>query len=165
MAMATSTATDLLRHFLATLAYRLRTAAKDAPAGFGDFDAGYGVRTPAEVVRHMTHVISWAHVHLSDSADADPPAELPFDDELTRFHGVLAALDRDLIAHVEQTDEGVLMKLLQGPLSDAMTHAGQVAMLRRMAGLPVRGQNFAAADIRPGHVGADQSEPRRPFKK
>ncbi len=160
-----TTPTDLLRHFLASLAYRLRTAVKDAPDGFGDFDAGYGVRTPAQIVRHVTHVISWAHSHLADSADADRPAKLSFDDELTRFHGVLATLDRDLIARAEQTDEGVLMKLLQGPLSDAMTHAGQVAMLRRMAGSPVRGQNFAAADIRTGHVGVDQSEPRRPFEK
>ena len=70
---------------------------------------------------------------LSATADVGAPSELPFDDELTRFHGTMAVLDRDLIAQAGQEDGDLLMKLLQGPLSDAMTHAGQIAMLRRMA--------------------------------
>ncbi len=160
-----ATATDLLRHFLASLAYRLRTAVRDPPSGFGDFAAGYGARTPAEIVRHMTHMLRYGHRHFSASADVSPPSELPFDDELTRFHGSLAVLDRDLIEQAGREEEGVLMKLLQGPLSDEMTHAGQITMLRRMAGSPVLGQNFAAADIETGRVGADQSEPREPFEK
>ncbi len=157
-------ATTTLRHFLATLAYRFQTAVRDAPREFGDFEAGHGVRTPAHIVRHMTHLLKYSHSRFDAAADVDPPTELTFAEGVLRFHELLAVLDRDLAERPEDGDDDVLLKLLQGPLADAMTHAGQLAMLRRLAGAPVRGQSFVAADIRIGRVGADQSAPRRLFE-
>ena len=156
-------ARDVLRHFLAALAYRLQTAVRGAPAGFGDFDAGHGVRPPAAIVRHMTHVLRYAHRRFAPAADVEAPPELPFADEVTRFHETLAVVDRDLAELLDEVDEDVVLRLLQGPLVDAMTHVGQLAMLRRMAGAPIPGQSFSAADVEIGRVGADQSPPRRSF--
>lgn len=156
-------ARDVLRHFLAALAYRFQTAIRGTPPGFGDFDAGHGVRPPAEIVRHMTHVLQYAHRRFAPAADVEPPSELPFAEEVARFHEALAVVDRDLVEHLDEVDEDVVLRLLQGPLADAMTHAGQLAMLRRMAGAPIPGQSFSAADVEIGRVGPDQSPPPQPL--
>lgn len=158
-----ATTTDMVRHMLATLAYRLQTAVRGAPTGFESFDAGHGVRTPAKLIRHMSHVLKYAHRHLSADADVESPDELPFEKEVERFHELLARVDNDLKTASAWADDEILMQLIQGPLSDAMTHAGQLAMLRRLAGSPVRGQSFSAADIKAGQVGQEQSEPRKLF--
>ena len=88
----------------------------------------------------------------------EPPRERSLE------HEMLTVLDRDLVEDSSPDKDATLKKVLQGPFSDAMTHVGQVAMLRRMADSPVRGQNFEAADVETGRVGADQSEPREPFR-
>ena len=53
--------------------------------------------------------------------------------------------------------------MFQGPIADALTHIGQIGMMRRMAGAPVRGENYFKADIAAGRVGAEQSAPRFEF--
>ena len=150
----------LLQHFLAALAYRTQKALRGAPAGFGDFRIAPTSRTPHELVWHMTGVIGFARTMLHGGSFA-PPRLASFADEVARFHDTLAALHADfgntsLVASV--SDE----RLLQGPLADAMTHAGQLAMLRRLAGAPVASENFVEAAIDSGNVGPDQPDPVAP---
>lgn len=150
----------LLQHFLASLAYRTQKALRDAPVAFGEFSAGTHVRTPHELVWHMTGVIGYARTMLHGGAFV-PPRLPTFAEEIARFHELLAALHADfgdaaLTAQI--TDE----QFLQGPLSDAMTHAGQLAMLRRLAGSPVASENFVFAEIRTDNVTADQPGPAAP---
>ena len=150
----------LLQHFLAALAYRTQKALRGAPVGFGEFRAGTHVRTPHELVWHMTGVIGYARTMFT--GDRFTPHRLPsLADEIHRFHDTLAALRADLANETltaRVTDE----QFLQGPLSDAMTHAGQLAMLRRMAGSPVASENFIFATIQGDNVSANQAEPAAP---
>jgi hypothetical protein len=150
----------LLQHFLAALAYRTQKALRGAPVDFGDFRIAPTTRTPHELVWHMTGVIGFARTMLHGGRFA-PPRLAAFADEVARFHDTLAALhadlgDASLVAAL--SDE----RFLQGPLSDAMTHAGQLAMLRRLAGSPVASENFIEAAIDSSNVGADQAEPVAP---
>jgi hypothetical protein len=151
----------LLRHFLASIAYRAQKALRDAPADFGTFEAGSQVRTPAELIRHMTNVLGYARACFVDERyRAEPLSDLTA--EIARFHAMLADVARHLEAGSELygiTEE----RLLQGPLSDAMTHAGQLAMLRRLAGSPVQPENFVEAAIDPGNVGPSQPDPVTPI--
>ena len=150
----------MLTHFLAALAYRTQKALRGAPEGFADFKAGNDVRTPKELVRHMASVLGYARTFFVGGAYRPEP--LPtFSDEIERFHSML----EDLRAELESdrplnglTEE----RLLQGQLSDAMTHAGQLAMLRRLHGEPVRSENFIHAEISPENLTSDQPEPIAP---
>ncbi|MCB9871938.1 MAG: hypothetical protein H6837_18945 [Planctomycetes bacterium] len=163
--MTTNEATDpigagLLRHFLAALAYRTQKALRDAPPEFGEFRAGPNVRTPRELVWHMTGVIGYARTHFSGGVWRPEP-ESSLADEVRRFHAVLEDLARHLDAG-KAPAEFTFAQLLQGPLADAMTHAGQLAMLRRLAGSPVPPENFLLADVRADNLGAEQPPPRAP---
>ena len=150
----------MLRHFLAALAYRTQKALRGAPESFGTFQAGNQVRTPAGLVRHMTSVLGYARTFFVGGRYwPDPLPDL--DSEVARFHAMLEELGRHLAAGTElrgTTEE----RLLQGPFSDAMTHAGQLAMLRRLSGSPVRPENFVKAAVDPDNLGPDQAEPVSP---
>ena len=150
----------MLRHFLAALAYRTQKALRGAPESFGAFQAGSQVRTPADLVRHMTSVLGYARTFFEGGRYwPDPLPDL--DSEVVRFHSMLEDLARHLEAGTElkgTTEE----RLLQGPFADAMTHAGQLAVLRRLSGSPVRPENFVKADVDPGNLGPDQPEPASP---
>lgn len=150
----------LLQHFLAALAYRTQKALRDAPASYAEFDAGAMIRTPHELVWHMTGVLGYARTMFHGGV-YEPPRLPAFDDEVARFHQTLGALWRDLAdpsLTAQITDE----QLLQGPLSDAMTHVGQLALLRRLLGSPVPSENFIFAAIRSDNVGPDQPPPAAP---
>ena len=152
---------SLLRHFLAALAYRTQKALRDAPADFADYRADAGVRTPAELVRHMTSVLGYARTFFIGGQYRPEP--LPsLKEETIRFHKML----EDVAGHIEAGTplvEGMTEeRLLQGPFSDAMTHAGQLAMLRRLAGVPVPPENFILAEIIPERLGINQAEPVSP---
>jgi hypothetical protein len=150
----------LLAHFLAAIVYRTQKALRDAPPAFGTFSAGHAVRTPAELVRHMTSVLGYARTHFVGGRYwPDPLPDLAA--EVERFHAMVAAL----AGHLERGDplEGITpAQLLQGPLSDAMTHAGQLALLRRLAGVPVPPENFIEAEVSSARLGPDQAQPRSP---
>jgi hypothetical protein len=150
----------MLRHFLAALAYRTQKALRDAPEGFGDFQAGERTRTPRDLVRHMTSVLGYARTYFVGGRYWPEP--LPtLNEEIERFHAVIGTLAE----HLERGDPlfGVAPEqLLQGPFADAMTHAGQLAMLRRLAGVPVPPENFIVADIRADRLGAEQPAPISP---
>ena len=151
---------ELLCHFLAALAYRTQKALRGAPPAFSEFRAGINVRTPHELVWHMTGVIGYART-MFHGAKFAPPRLDTFEAEVARFHETLKGLQDDFAdpsLTATLTDE----QFLQGMLSDAMTHAGQLAMLRRLAGSPVASENFIYADIRRDNVTASQPEPVAP---
>lgn len=151
----------LLAHFLAALAYRTQKALRDAPADFGSFRAGDGVRTPAELVRHMTSVLGYARTHFIGGRYWPEPLD-SLQEEIDRFHEMLGLLAQHL-RNGDPLSEGMSEeRLLQGPFSDAMTHAGQLALLRRLAGAPVPPENFIVAEIEPDRLGPDQATPVSP---
>ena len=152
---------EFLRHFLAALAYRTQKALRDAPADFGDFDPGEGVRTPAALLRHMTSVLGYARTYFIGGSYRPEP--LPsLQEEIARFHAMLDDLSKHLSAGTPLLQDLTEERLLQGPFSDAMTHAGQLALLRRLYGSPVAPENFIVADIDKEKLGEEQSTPRSP---
>ena len=153
----------LLRHFLAALAYRTQKALRDAPPEFGSFQAGNDVRTPAQLVCHMTSVLGYARtLFVGGKYWPEPLPALAH--EIVRFHEMVADLARHIDAGTPLLKDTTEEQLLQGPLSDAMTHAGQLAMLRRLAGVAVPPENFVRASIDPERLGADQADPVSPDK-
>ena len=153
----------MLQHFLAALAYRTQKALRNAPADFGSFRAGEGVRTPSELVCHMTSVLGYART-LFIGGEYRPEPLPSLDAEVERFHEMLQDLGRQLDADTKLLGDISAERLLQGPFSDAMTHAGQLALLRRLAGTPVPPENFVFADIDASRLGPAQSDPLKPDK-
>lgn len=141
---------ELLRHLLATLSYRATQAISNVPSNFPELVIGREVRTPIEILRHMSHVLTYVH-SLFEPNDYGDSYEFPsgtWEWEVDRFYGVLEKLDQVFIE--SKTGDITWQQLLQGPLSDAITHVGQLTMLRRMADSPVPYDNFIKADI---HIG------------
>ncbi len=151
----------MLQHFLAALAYRTQKALRGAPDDFASFSPAEHVRTPKELVRHMTSVLGYAGTLFAGGRYyAEPLPSL--DAEIARFHAVLEDLSTYIASGVPLREGLTAERLLQGPLTDAMTHAGQLALLRRLAGAPIPPENFVFADIDPNRLGPGQSEPARP---
>ena len=153
---------QMLRHTLATLAYRGAKTVSDAPEGFATFSAGAKTRTPGEILAHIGDLLDWAH-NLARGSDAGHNSTpLPWEEEVSRFFAELKKFDSYLAS-----DEPLgfpAERLFQGPVADALTHVGQIAMLRRMAGAPVRGENYFRAEIMAGRVGTEQSTKRVEFE-
>ncbi|MCB1035694.1 MAG: hypothetical protein KDD47_17870 [Acidobacteria bacterium] len=162
MADGNKAKTELLRHFLAALAYRTQKALRGAPPTFAGFRVAENVRTPHELIWHMTGVIGYA-VSLYRKQPFTPEMLETFASEVARFHSTLEELAGylDSVALPEGT---TAEQLLQGPLADAMTHAGQLAMLRRIDGSPVPPENFLLAEIETSNLSAEQPPPRAPKK-
>jgi hypothetical protein len=143
-----------LRHALATLAYRGGKAVRGAPRGFAKFKASPTTRTPAQILAHVGDLMDWGVV-LADGKhvwhDSKP---LPWEREVNRFFAALRKFDRRLAS--KKALGFSAQKLFQGPVADALTHVGQLALLRRMAGSPVRGENYFKAGICAGRVGRKQ---------
>lgn len=152
--------TDLLRHTIATLAYRAGKAVRNAPPDFGHFTASPGTRTPVEILAHIGDLLDWA-VSLADGAqqwhDSIP---LPWDQEIARFFAALDKLDKRLTSGAYACKPE---RMFQGPIADAFTHVGQLSMLRRMVGSPVRPENYYQAEIVAGRVGPKQASPGKEF--
>jgi hypothetical protein len=153
-------ATALLRHFLAALAYRMQKAVRGCSDAFPSFRAAPHVRTPVELVRHMNSVLGYARTFFHGGTYRPEP--LPdLAAELRRFHQTLSDLARDI--EDERGWTGITPeRLLQGPLSDAMTHAGQLALLRRLAGDPIPPENFVFAEVSGANLTEDQPLPAAP---
>ena len=151
---------ELLRHFLAALAYRTQKALRNAPESFYSFRAAPKVRTPLELLRHMESVLGYARTFfIGGEYDQDPLPNVQA--EILRFHQTIEELAQLLESGTPL--EGIKPdQLLQGPFSDAMTHAGQLAMLRRIAGNPVPPENFVYADVQPENLGPNQPLPVKP---
>jgi hypothetical protein len=159
--VTTEDARLLLRHTLATVGYRGRKAVSDAPAGFAEFHVAATSRTHGQILAHISDLFDWA-VSLADGQhrwhDSTP---LPWGQEVARFFEGLRKFDQRLAS--DSPLECPPEKLFQGPVADALTHIGQIAMLRRLAGAPVRAENYFKADITGGRVGPDQSPARVEF--
>jgi hypothetical protein len=152
---------DMLRHTLATLAYRGGKTLRNSPEEFPAARIADTTRAPIEILAHIGDLLEWAlwlakgeHVWTESTPQS-------WDEEVRRFFEALTALDAYIAspAPLGSTPE----KIFQGPIADALTHIGQIAMLRRAAGSPVKGENYFRADILAGHVGPEQSPPRREF--
>jgi hypothetical protein len=150
---------ELLRHTLAALAYRATRAIENAPADFGSFD-GAG-RRPAEILAHMADLFDWSLSMAKGSPAWRNAAPLTWNQEKDRFYSALAAFDAFLAS--TQPMHAEIERLVQGPVADALTHVGQLAMMRRMAGSPAVGENFYIAAVTLGQVGAEQPAPVQPF--
>jgi hypothetical protein len=151
----------LLRHTLATIAYRGGKTIRNAPASFAEYGAPDSSRTPANILAHMGDLMDWALSMADGSRKWHDSTPLAWEQEGERFFASLKKFD-DYMASDAQLQAPV-EKLFQGPIADALTHVGQLAMLRRLAGCPIQGENYFAAEITVGRVGADQAAPRKPF--
>ncbi|HTV83270.1 MAG TPA: hypothetical protein VME18_11520 [Acidobacteriaceae bacterium] len=151
---------ELLRHAVATVAYRAARALEDAPEGFGEY-AGCG-RTPAQILAHMGDLFDWALSMAKGEVRWRNSAPLPWNDEKVRFFASLEVFDQALASPnpIHTTEE----VLLQAPVADALTHVGQLAMMRRLAGSPAWSENFSAARITAGRAGAAQPAAVRRFR-
>jgi hypothetical protein len=152
---------DLLRHTLATLAYRGGNAIRNAPPGFAEFRGCESGRTASEILAHIGDLLDWALSIAQGKQTWNNSGPMAWDKESDRFFAALKRFD-DYLASADPI-HAPAEKLFQGPIADALTHVGQIAMLRRMAGGPVKAENYFVADIVAGRVGADQTPPKRQF--
>lgn len=152
---------EFLRHTVATVAYRGGKAIKDAPDGFGDFKASDGSRTPLQILAHVGDLFDWALSMARGKTVWNNSKPLPWDEETERFFAAVKAFD-DFLASENEIAKP-LEKLFQGPVADALTHVGQINLLRRMFDSPVRGENYFRAEIEIGRVGSEQSANRTEF--
>jgi hypothetical protein len=150
-----------LRHTVATVAYRAGKAVRGAPETFGDFHAGEGGRSAVQILAHMGDLFDWALTMADGEAVWKDAAPLPWSREIGRFFAALERFDARLASGAPLAQPP--RKIFQGPLADALTHTGQIAMLRRMAGAKIRGENYYKADIVAGRVGTEQAQPKREF--
>ncbi len=149
---------EFLRHLLATIAYRGGKCLRGAPPSFAGFEGGG--KTPLSILSHISDLLDWTHSMVIGEKHWQVAVPEAWDIEAARFHAALERLDERLAAGSAIAD---WERLVHGPLADALTHVGQLAMMRRMAGAPLPGENYFSADIQAGRVGADQAPPRRPF--
>ncbi len=152
---------EFLRHAVATLAYRGGKAVQGAPANFSDFRVGEKSRTPGEILAHIGDLLDWALWLAKGENRGQNSKPLPWEKEVERFFAELRKFDAYLAS--DQPLKNPAEKLFQGPIADALTHVGQIGMLRRLADLPVRGENYFKADIVIGKVGQEQSSQRFEF--
>ena len=151
----------MLRHTLATLAYRAGKALRDAPPDFSGFAPAPGSRTAGQILAHMVDLMDWGEsIARGAQAWTNSPVQA-WDADVERFFAALKRFD-DALAGLAPGDP-LEPKLFQGPIADALQHAGQLTMMRRLAGAPIRGENYYVADIAAGRVGADQAAPKREF--
>lgn len=159
--MTSNNGRAFLRHSLATVAYRGGKAVRGAPAGFAEFKVGDSSRTPGQILAHIGDLYDWALTMADGPQRWNNSTPLAWNDECARFFTTLRRLD-DRLAN-DAALACTVEQLFQGPVADSLAHIGQIAMLRRLAGAPVRAENYAKADIAAGRVGAEQTAPRVEF--
>ena len=151
----------LLRHAVATIAYRGAKTVRGAPPAFATFQAGDTARTPSRILAHIGDLFDWALSIATGTQAWRDSTPLEWDHEVVRFFETLGRFDEYLVSEAPLACSPE--QIFQGPLADALTHIGQLAMLRRLSGAAMKGENYFKADIAPGRVGADQPAPRREF--
>jgi hypothetical protein len=152
---------QMLRHTLATLGYRAGKTIRGAPEEFAAFRASETTRTPLEILSHMGDLMAWA-LSLAQGKETWPDGPpRTWGVETERFFARLYELDAFLAG--EELMHAPAEKLFQGPIADALTHTGQIALLRRMNQSPIRGENYFRAEIETGRTGSDQPDPVRKF--
>lgn len=140
----------MLRHTLATLAYRAEKALRDAPPHFADLAIADGTRTPVQILAHIGDLLEWGLWMARGEHRWEDATPLAWDAEVGRFWDAVSAFDAQLASDAPLGRPAE--RLFQGPIADALTHVGQLTMLRRLARSPVRGENYARAEIRAGEA-------------
>jgi len=154
-------ARELIRHTVATLAYRGGKVLRGAPEGFAEFKAGPTSRTAGQILAHICDLLDWLLSQAKGKEEWHNSEPLPWEKAAERFFAGLQAFDAYLASDLPL---GVPPgKLFQGGIADALTHVGQLAFLRRLAGAPMRAENYYRADIAVGRVGPEQAAPKREF--
>ena len=161
MTPETDARTALLRHTVATVAYRGAKVLRGAPAEFAEFKLNPTTRTPAEILAHVGDLYDWALAMAQGRNEWHDSKPLPWQEETERFFRTLAAFDGYLASNLPLSTPAE--NLFQGPIADSLTHVGQLAMLRRISGSAIRGENYAKAQIVIGQVGPNQTTPRVEF--
>ena len=152
---------ELLRHTVATLAYRGAKAVRGAPDSFASFKASETTRTPAQILAHIGDLLDWVLSIAKGEETWNNSEPLEWNLEIKRFHAGLERFDNYLASDAELS--ATCERLFQGAIADALTHVGQLTMLRRIAGAPIKGENYSRAKIEAGRLGADQAAPKREF--
>jgi hypothetical protein len=161
MASVSDPKRELLRHTVATLAYRGSKSVRSAPSTFADFHMGGTSRTPGQILAHIGDLLDWALSMAEGKQRWKNSKPLPWEKEAERLFAGLKTFDDFLASGAPLAVSAE--KLFQGPIADALTHVGQLNMLRRLANAPVKGENYFMAEITTGRVGADQAAPSREF--
>jgi hypothetical protein len=159
--MKAEDARAFLRHTLATVAYRGGKAIRDVPEGFSEFRAGETSRTAGQILAHIGDLYDWALSMADGPQRWNNSTPLDWADQSARFFSTLRRFDERLANQAPLACS--VEQLFQGPVADSLAHIGQIAMLRRLAGAPVRAENYAKADVSAGRVGAEQTRPRVEF--
>jgi hypothetical protein len=153
--------TMLLRHTVATVAYRGGKAVRGAPASFAQYSPDGSPRTAAKILAHIGDLFDWALSQAKGAEAWTDSTPLDWDREVDRFFASLQRFDDCLASGT--TLAVPAERLFQGAIADALTHVGQLAMLRRLAGAKIKAENYSRAEIVAGRVGGDQPAPRREF--
>lgn len=152
---------EFLRHTLATVAYRGAKAIRGAGPDFAKYGSPETPRTPVKILAHVGDLMAWGLSMADGSRQWHDSPPLEWEEECERFFAALKKFD-DYLAS-EKPLQVSAEKLFQGPIADALTHVGQIAILRRMAGVAIKGENYFVAEVTVGRVGADQAAPRKEF--
>lgn len=161
MASTPDSTRELVRHAVATVAYRGGKALRGAPGSFANFEIGDKPRTPVQILAHIGDLFEWALSTAKGKQTWSDSQPLPWDAEVQRFFATLKKFDEFLAS--PEAMHAPAESLFQGPIADALTHVGQIAMMRRLAGCPIKGENYFKAEIVMGRVGSEQAAPRREF--
>ncbi len=161
MANEAATPRELLRHALATVAYRARKPLEGAPPEFAAFRLAPESRSAGEILAHLSDLYDWGLTLAQGKQVWNPTAPTTWDRDVERFYAALGALDTYLASDAPLARPAE--RIFQGPVADSLTHIGQISLMRRLAGAPVRGENYATAEISVGRVGSTQTAPRVEF--
>ncbi len=161
MTSETNSSVTMLRHTVATVAYRGGKAVRGASEAYPNFKLTPMTRTPIEILAHIGDLFDWALSLAQGRQEWHNSSPLPWEEEIERFFRTVAAFDGYLASGLPLG--ATAEKLFQGPVADALTHVGQLAMLRRVAGTPMRSENYFNAEVKVGRVGPDQAAPRKEF--
>jgi hypothetical protein len=161
VSMVVDSKKEMLRHTVATLAYRGGKAVSNAPVDFAAFRVNETTRTPGEILAHIGDLLDWALCAAKGEYVYKESTPLPWEEAVARFFAALKELDSYLASGAPLGYPAE--KIFQGPIADALTHVGQISMLRRMSGAPVRGESYFKAEIVVGRVGEEQSTKRVEF--
>ena len=151
----------LLRHTVATVAYRGGKAVRGAPPEFAAYSPDGSPRTPAKILAHLGDLYDWALTQATGAEAWTDSTPLEWDREVERFFGAVQRFD-DYLA----SDAPLAVapeRLFQGAIADSLTHIGQLAMLRRLSGAKMKSENYSRAEIVTGRVGAEQTPAKREF--
>jgi hypothetical protein len=162
MTTTSDPARHLLRHTVATVAYRAAKTLRGAPEHFASFHIGDKTRTPAQILAHMGDLFDWV-LSIAEGKQAwHDSTPLPWNAEVERFFAAIKKFD-DYLGSTESLDAST-EAIFQSGIADALTHVGQIAMLRRLGGSPILGENYFKADIAVGRIGTEQAAARREFE-